>query len=213
MFESAVVLLLQPSEAQTLPLIGSLLAFRAIYYLLPLVCGVVVLAISELHRWRVVVAQITDRLRLDLGPQHRQACGNPIAPGRARPRCGSDPAHAQDRRRWWPTNSRGISRQLGRAIELVGGLALLLFARGLWRREAVALQWALGLVTVSVLGAVVAGAPVALDILLASLVLLLAAVRGSFDNRARPPGFWQSPAVALLVAVTLASSFWLITRG
>ena len=55
-FESAVVLLLQPSEAQTLPLIGSLLAFRGVYYLLPLVCGVVVLALSELHRWRGVLA-------------------------------------------------------------------------------------------------------------------------------------------------------------
>ena len=55
-FESAVVLLLQPTEAQTLPLIGSLLAFRGVYYLLPLVCGVVVLAVSEVHRWRTALA-------------------------------------------------------------------------------------------------------------------------------------------------------------
>lgn len=211
-FESAVVLLLQPSEAQTLPLIGSLLAFRAIYYLLPLVCGVVVLAISELHRWRVVVAQITDRLRLDLGPNTAKLAailsllagfGLIVAAILPMPKVTALGANELTR----------DPRQLGRAIELVGGLALLLFARGLWRREAVALQWALGLVIVSVLGAVVAGAPVALDILLASLVLLLAAVRGSFDNHARPPGFWQSPAIALLVAVTLASSFWLITQG
>ena len=66
-FESAVVLLIQPTEAQTLPLIGSLLAFRAVYYLLPLVCGVVVLDVSEVHRWRGVLA-LFDRVRLDLGP-------------------------------------------------------------------------------------------------------------------------------------------------
>ena len=67
-FESAVVLLLQPTEALTLPLIGSLLAFRGVYYLLPLACGVVVLAVSELHRWRALLARLADRLRLDLGP-------------------------------------------------------------------------------------------------------------------------------------------------
>ena len=67
-FELAVVLLVQPTEAQTLPLIGALLAFRGVYYLLPLVCGVVVLAVSEMHRWRVVLSGLADRLRLDLGP-------------------------------------------------------------------------------------------------------------------------------------------------
>ena len=64
-FESAVVLLIQPSEEQTLPLIGALLAFRAVYYLLPLLCGVLLLAVSELHRWRMVLLALADRCRID----------------------------------------------------------------------------------------------------------------------------------------------------
>lgn len=51
-FRSAVLLLVQPADDQVLPLIGSLLAFRATYYLLPLVCGVALLTVTEFGRWR-----------------------------------------------------------------------------------------------------------------------------------------------------------------
>ena len=96
---------------------------------------------------------------------------------------------------------------------IVGGLTLILLTRGLWQRRAVAWQWALGVLLLGGLGAASAGAPVALDLYLAALALVLIAARGAFNDRDGGPGVWQSPALAILVAVTLASSFWLIARG
>ena len=211
-FESAVVLLVQPIEAQTLPLIGSLLAFRGVYYLLPLVCGVVVLAVSELHRWRVVLSGLGDRLRIDLGPGTAKVAaalvvlgglalvamalahstgGTPMAAGRL----VHDPS------------------QIGRMVEVVGGLALLLLACGIWQRLAVAWWWVLGLLLVTALAATIAGAPAALRLYLVVVALLLTASRSAFDDRHGGAGRWQSPALVMLLAVTLASSVWLISRG
>lgn len=49
-FESAVILMIQPSDEMTAPLIGSLIAFRAIYYIVPLIIGFITFGIIELRR-------------------------------------------------------------------------------------------------------------------------------------------------------------------
>lgn len=49
-FESAVILMVQPSPELTAPLIGALIAFRAIYYMLPLIVGSLTLGAIELRR-------------------------------------------------------------------------------------------------------------------------------------------------------------------
>ncbi len=51
-FEGAMVLELQPPTDLSVQVIGALLVFRAIYYLLPLCLGSSLLAIIELGRWR-----------------------------------------------------------------------------------------------------------------------------------------------------------------
>jgi uncharacterized membrane protein YbhN (UPF0104 family) len=51
-FESSVLLLMAPSAALAAPTLGALLAFRALYYLLPLVLGLITLGIVELWRRR-----------------------------------------------------------------------------------------------------------------------------------------------------------------
>jgi hypothetical protein len=66
---------------------------------------------------------------------------------------------------------------------------------------------------VTATGAAAAAAPVALSILLVILALLLVACRSSFRERDGRAGAWQSPTVALLLAVTLVSSVWLIYRS
>jgi uncharacterized membrane protein YbhN (UPF0104 family) len=68
-FESAVILLVQPTEAQTLPVVGALLAFRAIYYILPLLCGVTLLTLTELHRWRNGMTRLARVKKPDLRRQ------------------------------------------------------------------------------------------------------------------------------------------------
>jgi uncharacterized membrane protein YbhN (UPF0104 family) len=51
-FESSVLLLMAPSPALAAPTVASLLAFRALYYLAPLVLGLVALGVVELWRRR-----------------------------------------------------------------------------------------------------------------------------------------------------------------
>jgi uncharacterized membrane protein YbhN (UPF0104 family) len=51
-FESSVLLLMAPSASLAAPAVGALLAFRALYYLLPLVVGLIALGIVELWRRR-----------------------------------------------------------------------------------------------------------------------------------------------------------------
>jgi uncharacterized membrane protein YbhN (UPF0104 family) len=51
-FESSVLLLMAPSSSLAAPTVGALLAFRALYYLVPLVLGLITLGIVELWRRR-----------------------------------------------------------------------------------------------------------------------------------------------------------------
>lgn len=50
-FESAVLVLVAPAEEQVAAVIGALIAFRAIYYMLPLACGALLFGLVELRRW------------------------------------------------------------------------------------------------------------------------------------------------------------------
>lgn len=50
-FEGAVVLLVQPTLEQTAPLLGTLLIFRAIYYILPLALGALCFGAVQARRW------------------------------------------------------------------------------------------------------------------------------------------------------------------
>ena len=208
-FESAVVLLLQPTEAQTLPLIGSLLAFRGIYYLLPLVCGVVVLTLSELHRWRVVLARLLDRCRLDLGPRA------PVAATALALAAGLALLAAAFFR--LSGRTAGLApvdlAEIARILQIAGGLALMLLARGLAQRLAVAWQWVSILLVVTAVAAAVAGAPLLLSAFLLLSAGMLFTCRREFSRSATQLGMWQSPAWVVLLALTLASSFWLIGRG
>ncbi len=207
-FESAVVLLLQPTDAQTLPLIGSLLAFRGIYYLLPLTCGVAVLTLTELHRWRVALARLVDLCRLELGPRTPAIAaaltgvGGLVLLYTAVSRLsggivGLAPAGWAD---------------AARILEVAGGLALLLLARGLLQRLAVAWQWVCVIFLLAAALTALTGSMVIGGFLLATACLLFAC-RHEFPRSVVNPAMWQSPAWVVLLALTLASSFWLIGRG
>jgi uncharacterized membrane protein YbhN (UPF0104 family) len=53
-FESSVLLLMAPSVPLAAPTVGALVAFRALYYLVPLVLGLIALGVVELwRRWRI----------------------------------------------------------------------------------------------------------------------------------------------------------------
>lgn len=50
-FESAVLVLIAPADGQAAAVIGALIAFRAVYYMLPLALGALLLGLLELRRW------------------------------------------------------------------------------------------------------------------------------------------------------------------
>jgi uncharacterized membrane protein YbhN (UPF0104 family) len=213
-FESAVILLVQPSGPQTLPLLGALLAFRGAYYLLPLACGVAVLAATELRRWRGVARRLGDLARLDLGPGTPRAAAALtfvaglalLLPALARQPAGTGPSA--------PALASGGAAELGRVLPVAGGVALLLLAPGVARRLAVAWRWALAILLVAALAGPVAGAPLPLPLFLAAVALLLFACRGACGGPAAARAdVWHSPAWVMLVALTVASGFWLVGHG
>ena len=174
-FESAVILLVQPDEAHTLPLIGALLVFRGIYYLLPLVCGVTLLALREMHRWRGAIAALGDRVRLDLGPGTPQvAAGVCFAAGlalllAAMMTGGEDVATAP-------------LQEAARVFQVATGVALLMLARGLAQRLAHAWRWVMAFLLLAVPLCLLAGEWALLDLGLLLLAFGVYACRGSFDR-------------------------------
>lgn len=207
-FESAVVLLLQPTEAQTLPLIGSLLAFRGVYYLLPLCCGVVVLTLTELRRWRVALTRLVGLCRLEFGPR------TPVVAAVVTGLGGLALLYAAIERL-----SGGVIglaptawSEAARILEIAGGLALLLLTRGLLQRLAIAWQWICVILLLAAVTTVLTGSWPIAGLLLVGTCLLFVC-RHEFPRSAVNLGMWQSPAWVVLLALTLASSFWLIGRG
>ena len=205
-FESAVILLVQPSEAHTLPLIGALLAFRGVYYLLPLICGVTVLALAEMHRWRGLLARLAEWFRLDLGPATPQlAAGLSFLGGLILLLSALLPERAEGALSGWSLVD------LGRTVETAGGVALLMLARGLAQQLVAAWRWALGFVLLGIASSLLAGDAGLLDLLLALLACFLFACRGTFPQGAEG-GRVGSPAWLIVLLVTLASGFWLLGR-
>ena len=176
-FESAVVLLIQPSEEQTLPLIGALLAFRAIYYLLPLFCGVLLLAVSELHRWRAVLLGVAGCIRVDLGPATPRIAAVLVGCGGLGLIAAALPL--QD------GSALSALAVLGRLGELGGGLAMLLLAVGLWRRVDSIWPWVLASIAVALAAVAAAAAPLVLASYLVLVGLLLFACRASLPREGR----------------------------
>ena len=90
---------------------------------------------------------------------------------------------------------------------------MLLLLRGLWLRYAVTLRWALLLLMVAAVALVIGGSSLLLAGYLLVLAGLLFASRAWFSATVPHADAWQAPVWAVLIAVTLASSYWLIGRG
>lgn len=198
--ESAMILLIQPSEEQTLPLIGALLAFRAIYYLLPLICGVILLTLREMHRWRGLAARFSDRVRLDLGPgTPGLVAGLSFAGGLALLLSALMAMHAD------AATAEAMLPRVACILQVASGLALLILARGLAQQLASAWRWVLGFVLLAAMVGLLAGEPLLLELGLFVLALGLIACRASFsrrhDGRTRSLPVWS-----VVLALALVSS-------
>jgi uncharacterized membrane protein YbhN (UPF0104 family) len=212
-FESAVILLVRPADDQLLPLVGSLLAFRACYYLLPLLCGVSLLALFELSRWRGAMARTLAAVARRLGPVAPPlAAGLTAAGGALLLLTTATPvpeARAERLAAALPDAFLGTGRLLSSGL----GLSLLVLARGLSLRVAPAWGWGVVLLLagVAVCLATAESAVMWAPLLLALTVLLLA--RPEFVRPSPELAAWLTPGwLALIAGGALLATFFL-TRG
>jgi hypothetical protein len=102
--------------------------------------------------------------------------------------------------------------EASRLATLACGVSLVLLARGVWQGFADSARWAMALLLLAA-AMVVAGGSGLLAAFLLLLGGLLFACCGRFSAAAPRAAGWQAPLWAVLLALTLASSYWLIGRG
>ncbi len=107
-------------------------------------------------------------------------------------------------------------RHGGRLAASLAGFALILLARGLWRRKHVAWLVTLFVLAISATSHLIKGLDVEEAILALALLAVLWMLRREFHARSDPPSLWQGArAVALAIVFTLAygvAGFYLLDR-
>jgi phosphatidylglycerol lysyltransferase len=207
-FESVLVLLLKPTlpAAEVVP---SLLLFRVVYYLLPLVVALVLLVGDEIMLRRDQARRVTaafGSLTAELAP--RLLAVFVFLAGAVLLFSGATPAeHARLRwlERFVPLGVLEVSHFVGSVV----GVVLLLLSRGIARR--LDASWYLAVVglAVGVLASLLKGGDYEEATLLTLLLVALVRARGEFDRRAAFfAGRFAPGWVAAVLAVVLAS-VWL----
>lgn len=211
-FESLLLLMLQPTPAQLPGVIGALVLFRCLYYLLPLLLGAAVLAVLEWRR----AASGPLRQTLDQGLKVMA----PLAPqlfamlaflaGVVLLISGALPGV--------PARLTALGNHLpGPLIELshfagsLVGMGLLLLARSLGRRMAEAWTLTVALLAVGIVVSLLKGFDYEEACLLALVLATLVASRREFYRRASLLNQRMSWGWLLAVGLTLLATVWLIT--
>jgi phosphatidylglycerol lysyltransferase len=212
-FESAVILLIRPADDQLLPLVGSLLAFRACYYLLPLLCGVTLLTLFELARWRGALARSLAAAARHLGPAAPWLAATLTAAGGALMLLATATPVPEARAERLAAALPGAFLGTGKLFSGGLGLSLLILARGLSLRVARAWGWgvALLLAGVAVCLATAESALMWLPLFLALAVLLLA--RREFARPSPDLAAWLTPGWLALIAGGAVLAVFVVTRG
>lgn len=209
-FESTVILLVRPSPEQAVPLIGALLAFRLVYYVLPLVAGVGMLGVLELQRWRAVAGAVTREALSVLGPVVPWAAAAlALAAGVVLLVSGATPAQGQ-RLEWLagavPLHAVEVSHFLGSVV----GVLLVALAKGLTDRIQGAWTLTVGLLGLGVVLSLLKGWDYEEAIGLGLTLLVLLPYRGEFYRRCSP---WSDRLTAGWLAalgVVAVVVWWLV---
>ena len=207
-FEGLLILLLKPYLSST-ELMPPLVVYRAMYYLLPLILAVLILAVDELQQRRVqavrataAIGRLTERITPRLlalltflsGAVLLFSGATPAAPGRL--------ARLQP---WLPLGAIEVSHFAGSII----GVVLLLVSQGLSRRLDAAYYFASGAMALGIATALSKGLDYEEAILLAAVLMLLVRARPAFNRRA---AFFETRFSAAWVATVLGAlgaSVWL----
>ena len=207
-FESLVILFLR-SAAPVATLLPALVAYRAIYYLLPLAGALVVLLADELHQRRVTLRKWTGTfgsLAVSLAPKVLSVFT--FVAGAVLLFSGATPAGA-GRLTWLshllPLGVIELSHFAGSLL----GLALLVLSQGIARRLDLAYHLTLGALGLGIVASLLKGGDYEEATILALVALAFLPSRHDFDRRtaffeARFSAGWFSAVVAVV-----AASIWL----
>lgn len=206
-FESVIVLLLPQLGADAL--LGSLIAYRALYYLAPLTLAAILFGGQELLAQRGALARAQAVARLSLEPVVPQVTGSLVfVAGFVLLISGATPgvdARLILLRQFLPLGIVELSHLAGSIV----GVALLILSRALFRRVRVAYHTTFWLLVVGIVASVLKGLDFEEAALLAIILAVLALGREAFY---RPTSIMQerfTPGwIASLVAV-VASALWI----
>jgi phosphatidylglycerol lysyltransferase len=207
-FEGLMVLQLKPflSSAMVLP---ALLAFRAVYYLLPLVVALFVLVADELHQRRAQAARVSELFgRLSEGLAPPLLALFTFLSGALLLFSGATPAAAGRLaflERILPLGVIEASHFLGSIV----GAALLVLSQGLARRLDAAYVLTISAMMTGIVTSLLRGGDYEGALALAVLVMVLHSARDAFDRRAAFFDTRFSPGWIFATLGALGASFWI----
>ena len=207
-FESILLASLTPRVSAP-AVLGTLVAWRAVYYLAPFTLAAGMLAVNELLRQREQVSRLVKGARASFGPVVPlvAALGAMLA-GAVLLFSGATPTVAERLlvlRRWLPLPLLELSHLLGS----LAGVSLLLLARGLQRRLDAAYVLALGLLVGGGLLSLAKGIDFEEASLLFALALALAPFRSQFYRRTSLFAERFSAPWLVAIGAVVAASVWL----
>ncbi|HEY0787941.1 MAG TPA: bifunctional lysylphosphatidylglycerol flippase/synthetase MprF [Thermoanaerobaculia bacterium] len=207
-FEGLMLLLLAPflPSATLLP---ALIAYRIVYYVLPLALATLAMVADEIHERRAQAA----RLGAMLGSLAEQLAPRLLAAftffaGVVLLASGATPAVAGRLRlldRILPLGLIELSHFAGSVV----GALLLVLAQGLARRLDAAYYLAIAAMTVGIGASLLKGGDYEEATILGAIVLVLWSARGAFDRRAALFDTRFSPGWTMAIAAALGASVWL----
>jgi phosphatidylglycerol lysyltransferase len=207
-FEGLMVLLLKPYIPSS-TLLPVLIAYRAVYYLLPLAVAALALVADELHQQRTHAA----RLGATLGGLTEQLTPRVVAvftflSGVVMLASGATPAAAgrlSALNRVLPLGLIELSHFAGSIV----GAGLLLLSQGLARRLDAAYVLTVAAMAIGIVVSLLKGADYEEAIILAVILLVLWRARPAFDRRAALFETRLSPGWITAVLAALVASIWL----
>jgi len=207
-FESLMVLLLKPFIAST-TLLPALVAFRAVYYLLPLSVAMIVLVADEVHQRRAQAARLgatLDWLTEQLTP--KVLASFTFLAGLILLASGATPAAAGRLsllNRVLPLGVIEVSHFAGSIL----GACLLLLSQGLARRIDAAYFLTVVAMIAGIVASLLKGGDYEEAIILGAILLPLWRARPAFDRRAALFDTRFSPRWIVAIVAAAAASLWL----
>lgn len=207
-FETTLLLIL-PGVAHPTEVMGSLLAFRAIYYLIPLMLAIIWLVVYELLHRQTLLETTFRQVRegwLRFMPQLLAVAvfmgGIVLTFSGAAP-----PVHG--RLAWLSRLAPLPVIEMSHFLASVAGAALLVLARGLQRRLDAAYYLCLGLLAFGAVASLLKGADYEEAIFLAFLFFILLPCRWHFFRKASLWGVRFTPGWVALIGIVVAASLGL----